>query len=163
MNSFNEKVEGYSEQIEKGIIVDAYRGLMKFMKDLRTHFMKKYPNLNVSGNLYQGYMDMTYFSVVPPLLKDRKLKIAIVFIHKTTSFEVWLSGVNRKVQKQYWKEFLESGWDRYMVVPAIEEEDSIIQNVLVKKPDFDDLDGLTTIIDEGVMEFIDDIVEFLSV
>jgi len=161
MVNINNKIEEYRFQVEKGTIVDAYRGIMKFMKDLQNHFMNNYPDINVSTNLYQGYMDMSYFSVAHPILKDRSLKIAIVFLHETTSFEVWLSGVNRKVQKDYWKKFLESGWDRYMVVPVIENKDAIIQNVIVKDPDFEDLEGLTTLIDEGVMEFMDDIVEFL--
>ncbi len=161
MVAFNNKFEDYRLQVEKGTIVDAYRRIMKFMRDLQAHFMKTYPNINVSTNLYQGYMDMTYFSVAHPILKDRRLKIAIVFIHETTSFEVWLSGVNRKVQKDYWKKFLESGWDRYMVVPVIENKDAIIQNVIVNDPDFEDLEGLIVLIEEGVMEFMDDIVDFL--
>lgn len=162
MVAINNKIEEYRLQVEKGNIVDAYRGIMKFMRNLQTHFMKKYPDLNVSTNLYQGYMDMTYFSVAHPILKDIRLKIAIVFLHESASFEVWLAGVNRKVQKEYWKKFLESGWERYMVVPVMENKDAIIQNVLVKDPDFEDLEGLTTLIEEGVMEFMDDIVEFLS-
>ena len=162
MSSLNAKVSRYRDMIQEGTVVEVYREILDFIMELRTHFARMHPELNVSGSIYQGYMDMTYFALSPAQLKDRKLKIAVVFLHETTSFEVWLSGVNKKVQKDYWKQFLKSGWDRYMVVPAIEGKDSIVQNVIVEDPDFNDLQGLTGLIEEGVMEFMVDIVEFLS-
>ena len=60
------------------------------MMDLRTHFKDRYPKYSVSG-LYQGYLDMTYFAVVPPSFKRRGLKIAIVFNYGAFRFEAWLA------------------------------------------------------------------------
>ena len=70
---------------------------------LRTHFEKKYPDYFISGCVYQGYMDMTYFSFIPKSLKDIKLKPAIVFNHDAFRFEVWLAASNKEVQLKYWK------------------------------------------------------------
>lgn len=56
---------------------------------------------------------MTYFSVIPKSIKERKLKIAIVFLHTAFRFEAWLSGLNRQVQTQYWELFKDSGWNKY--------------------------------------------------
>lgn len=67
------------------------------MMDLRIHFKNRYPNYSISG-LYQGYLDMTYFAIVPPALKQRDLKIAIVFNYDAFRFEAWLAGTNRQVQ-----------------------------------------------------------------
>lgn len=92
---FHEYMQEYRNQLENGHIQKAYRGLMGYIRDLRTHFKNKYPEYSVSG-IYQGYMDMTYFSFSPESLKHRKLKVAIVFIHETFRFEVWLAGSNKK-------------------------------------------------------------------
>ena len=40
MKSFNEYVNEYRKQIEKGDIKEAYKGLMNYIMDLRTHFKK---------------------------------------------------------------------------------------------------------------------------
>jgi len=91
MKSFPEAVNQYRKQLKNGAIQQAYRGVMKYIMGLRTHFTKKYPAYAVSGSIYYGYMDMTYFSVFPKSIIDRKLKIAIVFLHEAFRFEVWLS------------------------------------------------------------------------
>ena len=126
------------------------------------YFKKKYPNYTVSGSIYFGYMDMTYFAVNPPLLKDRKLKIAIVFLHREFRFEVWLGGYNKTVQKKYWDLVREKDWDRYSIPSSIEGIDSVVEYVLVDNPDFRDLDALTTQIEKETMKFIKNVEDFLS-
>jgi hypothetical protein len=106
-------------------------------------------------------MDMTYFSFTSRTLKERKLKAAIVFIHDTFRFEVWLAGVNKSVQDRYWKLFRESGWDKYRVVPSAKGADSIIEHVLVMDPDFSDLDALTKRIEKESLRFIGDVEGFI--
>jgi len=157
---FHEYMQEYRNQLEKGHIQEAYRGLMGYIRDLRTHFKNKYPEYSVSS-IYQGYMDMTYFSFSPESLKHRKLKVAIVFIHETFRFEVWLAGSNKKVQNEYWKLFKEDDWDKYHIPPTIKGIDSIVEHVLVEDPDFSDLDDLTEQIEIGALKFIDDVEDFL--
>jgi hypothetical protein len=107
-------------------------------------------------------MDMTYFSFTPKSIKHRKLKIAIVFIHETCRFEVWLGGYNKQVQTKYWKLFLEKGWNKYRIVSTTKGIDSIIEYVLVENPDFNDLDLLTKQIENGTSKFIKDVENYLS-
>ena len=95
-------------------------------------------------------------------MKDRKLKIAIVFLHEVFRFEAWLSGVNRQVQSQYWELIKESGWNKYKIVPPAKGVDSILESILVSNPDFTDLDALTRRIETTTLEFIRDIESFLS-
>jgi hypothetical protein len=141
----------YRSQLEKGSIQRAYRGLMDFMMGLRTHFQKTYPQYSVPGSLYAGYMDMTYFSIVPEIPKEHGLKIAVVFLHEAFRFEVWLSGYNRPVQEDYWRRIRESGWNKYHLVTEIKGSDSIVEHILVENPDFSDPDALTARIDKGVV------------
>lgn len=162
MESFYEYVNEYREQVQKGAIKKAYRGLMEYIMALRTHFNNKYPDYFISGSIYYGYMDMTYFSFTPKSLQLRKLKTAIVFIHDTFRFEVWLAGNNKQVQSKYWKLIKESGWNKYPIVPTTKGVDSIIECILVDNPDFRDLEPLTKQIEGATVKFIEDVESFLS-
>ena len=162
MESFHENMNEYRKQLEKGAIQEAYKGLMAYVMSLRTHFKNKYPDYFVSGSIYYGYMDMTYFSFFPKSLKDRKLKVAIVFIHEAFRFEVWLAGNNKQVQSKYWKLFKESDWNEYHIVSTTKGVDSIVEYILVEDPDFSDLDTLTEKIERGTLKFIKDVEGFLS-
>jgi len=162
MEKLNEYIQEYKKQLDKGYIKQAYKGLMEYILNLKTHFENKYPGYFVSSNIYYGYMDMTYFSFIPESLKRRKLRIAIVFIHETLTFEVWLTGYNKNIQKQYWELIKASNWGKYHVVPTTRGVDSIIDHILVDNPDFSDLDTLTEQIETGALNFIRDIENFLS-
>jgi hypothetical protein len=162
MVSFHDSIIEYQNQLKKGIIQKAYRSLMEYLGSLRSYFKKKYPDYVVSSTIYFGYMDMTYFAVNPPILKERKLKIAIVFLHEEFRFEVWLGGYNKNVQKEYWDLVRERSWDKYHIPSSIKGIDSIVENIIVENPDFRDLDALTTQIERGTMKFIKDVEDFLS-
>ena len=161
MDSFLESMNEYREQLEKGATQKAYRGLMEYFNALRLHFRKKYPDHSVSGSVYYGYMDMTYFSFFPISLKRRKLKIAVVFLHEAFRFEVWLAAVNKEVQTEYWKLFKESNWNKYHIPSNTKGLDSIVEYILVANPDFSDLDALTKQIEKGTLEFVKDVEDFL--
>ena len=162
MKSFHEYMNEYKKQLKKGDIQEAYKGLMEYFRDLRSHFKNRYPDYFVSSSIYYGYMDMTYFSFFPKSLERRNLKIAIVFVHKIFRFEVWLAGKNKNVQTKYWKLFKESDWNKYHIVSTTKSVDSIIENVLVDNPDFSDLDTLTKQIERGTLKFIQDVERILS-
>ena len=161
MESMPEYIEEYKKQLGKGVIQRAYQGLMKFIMDLRRHFSKNFPDF-APGNIYHGYMDMTYFPIFPKSLKIRKLKIAIVFNYDQFRFEAWFAGYNKQIQQKYWKLFKESDWNKYRMPATTKGFDSIIEYTLVDKPDFKNLDNLTKQIEKGTLNFISDIEYFLS-
>jgi hypothetical protein len=105
---------------------------------------------------------MTYFAIVPPSLKHRNLKIAIVFNYEGFRFEAWLSGTNRQVQRKYWELFRDSGWTEYRVVTPAKGVDSIIECNLAENFDFGDLDCLTAGIEENTVKFINNVEKFFS-
>jgi hypothetical protein len=161
MESMPEYIKEYKKQLGKGVIQRAYQGLMKYIMDLRTHFSKNFPDF-APGNIYHGYMDMTYFPISPKSLKSRKLKIAVVFNYDQFRFEVWLAGYNKQIQQKYRILFQESDCNKYRIPSAIKGVDSIAEYTLAENPDFDDLDGLTKQIEKGTLNFISDIEDFLS-
>lgn len=162
MEALHEYLQEYRKQLEQGAIQKAYKGLMDYIMALRTHFKTAYPEYVVSGNIYYGYMDMTYFAVVPPSLKQRQLKIAIVFLHEAFRFEVWLSGANKQVQAHYWKLFQTSAWTTYPIVATTKGADAIVESIAVDNPDFRDLDALTQQIERATVAFIQDVERFLA-
>ena len=156
MKPFHEYMNEYKKQLKKGDIQVAYKGLMEYIMQLKTHLNNKYPEYHVPGNIYHGYMDMTYFSFFPESLKKRKLKVGIVFVHETFKFEVWLFGINKQVQAKYWKLLKDSGWNKYHLVSTTKGNDSILEHTLTDNPDFNDMDVLTKQIEKGTLKFIKD-------
>src|SRR5512144_929526 len=104
MASMRADTDAFQRELKKGAVQRAYKALLSYMLGLRTHFTKSHADFIVSG-LYQGYMDMTYFALFPPSLKERGLKIAIVFNYDAFRFEAWLAAANRKLQRQCWEQF----------------------------------------------------------
>ena len=162
MESFHDAMMEYKTQMQLEVIPRAYLGLMGYLSALKSTLKTRHPEYHVSGSMYFGYMDMTYFSFFPDSLGSRNLKTGIVFIHETCQFEVWLFGVNKQVQSHYWKLIKDSGWSQYKLVETTKGEDAILTHVLVEEPNFEDLDGLTDQIEQGTLRFVRDVEVFLG-
>lgn len=162
MISFSESMAEYQKILQQGSIQVAYKGLMDYMLALRAFLKNKYPHYSVPGSLYFGYMDMTYFSFTPESFKNQNLKVAIVFLHEAFRFEVWLAGVNKQVQTQYWQKIQHSGWKKYPLVASPQGADAILEHIVAENPDFGNLDALTEQIERGTLQFIADIEAYLS-
>lgn len=162
MKSFQEDMAEFRKQLEKGSIQRAYQGFMEYMLGLKNHFSNKYSDYSTPGSLYTGYMDMTYFSILPKSLRDRDLKIAIVFLYEAFRFEIWLSGKNKQVLAKYWQMINKHKWDKYKIVEPVKGIDFIVEHTLVDNPDFSDLEDLTKQIEKETLKFIKDIESFLT-
>ncbi len=162
METLSESMKEYRCQLEKGSIQQAYRGLMEFMSGLKTRFKETYPDCRVSGSLYSGFMDMTYFSCIPPWLEPRGLKIAVVFLHEQFRFEVWLSGVNRQVQADYWQVIRQSNWEKYRLVENPKTADSILEHIAADEPDFGDQAALSDRIMRETAAFMQEVKAYLA-
>nr|WP_319214677.1 hypothetical protein [uncultured Trichococcus sp.] len=161
MDSINEYIKEYAAQLSKGRIQKAYKGILTFMSELRSYLERRYPDYTV-GSLYFGYMDMTYFAFTPADLKNKKLKIAVVYLHEKGVFEVWLAGNNRKIQAEYIASMSSENIGKYKLSQVIPGVDSIIESILVEKPDFDHPDELKKQIEKKTMAFVKDILSILD-
>ncbi len=159
-NSLNTCIQEYKIQLDKGYIQKAYKGIMAFMSDLRAYLDRNSPDYS-TGAIYSGYMDMTYFAFTPPALKEKQLKIAIVFLHEDCRFEVWLAGSNRKIQADYIELFKAKDLGKYTLTQIKPGVDSIIESVIVERPDFNDFNELRKQIETATMGFIKDIISIL--
>lgn len=157
----NDSIKEYTNQLEKGHIQKAYRAIMTFMSDLKTYLESRNPEYSASA-LYFGYMDMTYFAFTPSDLKNRKLKIAIVYLHEECTFEIWLAGNNRQIQAEYIALLSQKNIGKYSLSKINPGVDSIIASPMVEQPDFDDLTKLKKKIEEKTIKFITDMTGLIK-
>lgn len=104
---------------------------------------------------------MAFFPVVPPALKHRDLKITVVSQYEVFSFEAWLAGSKRQVQREYLELLRDGRWPRYRVVTPAEGVDSIIEFDLAEDFDSGHLDAPTAAIEKKSIRFIHEIERFL--
>ncbi len=161
MQSLNYCINEYKAQLTKGHIQKAYKGIMTFMSALSSYLKNNYTDYTVSG-LYFGYMDMTYFAFTPPKLKNKKLKVAIVYLHEQGRFEIWLGGANRTIQAEYIKLLGQKDLGELKLSKAYPGVDSIIESILEQQPDFDCPNKLISQIESNTNKFINDVICILD-
>jgi len=161
MGLLNSLVQEYTRQLGKGQIQKAYRGIMSFMSGLKLHLSGLYPNFSTSA-LYFGYMDMTYFAFTPTELREKKLKVAIVYLHEEARFDAWLGGINRQIQAAVIDQLSQKNIGGYQLSQVQPGVDSIIETMLVAQPDFDNPDALKQQIETRVIEFVTDMMALLD-
>jgi hypothetical protein len=153
MKTLNQLINDYTCLLKQGEVQVAYRGIIEFVGKLRADYTKNDPNYDVSS-VYQGYMDMTYFSLSTKLLKEKGLKIAVVYLHDKGGFEVWLSARNRDISKSYASLLNSFHSDDMSVFHDDENPDAIMEYTLTSTPDFEDQASLIGLIEQGVEKFV---------
>jgi hypothetical protein len=161
MESMNQQILEYHKQLIKGIIQKAYRRIMAFMTTLQKHLETRHPEYAISG-LYPGYMDMTYFAVTPPEFKAARLKIALVYLHESNTFEVWLAAANRRIQADTIEHLKNKVYAPYTLSTVSPGTDSILAAVIADKPDFDHPEALMQHLTAEVKRFSQDTIRILS-
>ena len=161
MESLDKLLQEYRRQLKKGYIQKAYKVIMAFMSTLKSFLENIHPEYYTSA-LYFGYMDMTYFAFTPPEIKEKKLKIAIVYLHEEGRIEAWLGGNNRGIQAEYIEKLSKRNIGKYKLSEFGPGVDSIIESILVDQPNFDNIEELKDQIEKGTAAFIDDITRLLN-
>jgi hypothetical protein len=153
MKSLNHAMKKYNESLNQGDIQKAYRGIMDTMSQLKTTWDKHYPE-TPSGALYAGFMDMSFVSVKPSVLADLDLRVSIVYMHESHTFEAWLVARNRKIQSAIHDQLKNKELGKYALTELGPGIDSIISVSLNSEPDFDQIEGLIDEIIEKTRNFI---------
>ena len=160
MKSNNQLIKDYTHCLQQGEMHIAYKGIIDFIGKLRADFIKNYSHLYI-GSIYQGYLDMSYFSINTEHLKGKGLKVAIVYLHEKRTFEVWLSARNRKILKRYEGVIKNIIADDANMFHDDNNQDSIIEYKLTSDPNFDNEDLLINIIEQGVEKFMAKMSSFI--
>lgn len=159
MKSNENYIKYYIDEVKKGKIQKGYKEIINSISFIKRTLENNYPDY-INSSLYLGYMDMTYFSLTPKQLKDKKLKIAIVYLHQENRFEIWLSGLNKNIQKKYIENIKNMNISDYKLSNGGPGVDSIIEYILDNNPNFYD-DKLIVVIETKVQKFIDDITRLI--
>lgn len=154
MKTLNQLVTDYTNQLRQGELRIAYKGILDYLGKLRSEFAEKHPCYETGSNIYQGYMDMSYFSLNTERLKEKGLKVAIVYLNEKSAFEIWLSARNREILKKYKTIISCPALKGISVFHDADNEDAVIECTLTPNPDFDDQISLTEEIKSGTEKFI---------
>lgn len=153
--SLDNDLKEYQKQLTNGTLQKAYQGLMNYIATLRNFLIGKYANDLSIGQLYQGYLDFSYFTLTPHSLKNHQLKIVLLYEHKISQFEIWLVGQNKRVQQHYWQQLKQTHYTQYPLLANAKE--GIIRQLLIAKPLFNNPSTLTQKIENSVLTFIKEI------
>lgn len=156
MKDLNYFVDKYKEQLDKGDIQEAYVGLVKYVTRLGTTLSNNLADKYSFGSLFQGYMDYTYFYYSNDFLKKRKLKMGLVLNHTKIQFEIWLLGQTIPIQEKFWTYFKTTKWNKDRTTRP---QYSILETVIVDKPNFNDLEKLSKQIENKLTSITDEIIE----
>lgn len=159
MKNLNKYVSIYQDQLKKGDILVAYNELFKFVMNLRTEFIKTQSDKYSFAGILHGYLDYTYFYYSNDFLKRKKLKFGLVLNHVEMRFEVWLLGSTKPVQQKYWALSRNTKWNKDKTDMPIY---SILESIIVEKPDFDNLDKLTKQMEIKMINASDEILDYLK-
>ncbi|GIU53592.1 DUF7000 family protein [Shewanella sp. KT0246] len=159
MKNLNDIVAVYQNELRKGDIIVAYNQLVKLMMNTRTELVKELGHQFSFATILHGYMDYTYFYYTNDFLKSKKLKLGLVLNHLEMRFEVWLLGNTIPIQKEYWNLLKSTKWNKYKTeMPQY----SIIEAVIIAKPDFNNLALLSHHIHQNMIRVSDEIIELLE-
>jgi len=159
MKNLNDIVAVYHKELRKGDILIAYNQLVKFVMNSRTDLVKKLEHQYSFTKILHGYMDYTYFYYSNDFLKGKKLKLGLVLNHLEMRFEVWLLGNTIPVQKEYWNLLKSTKWNKDKTAMP---QYSIIEAVIIDKPDFNNLELLSLKIHKNVVQVSEEIITCLK-
>lgn len=92
----------YKELLQTTNLRECYQEFIKLFRYIRVALEKSMPEYKFQGNIIENGMDYSYFLFTNKNLKEKGLKMAVVFVHSNFRFEVWLSGYNRNCQSRYY-------------------------------------------------------------
>ncbi len=157
--NLNDYVSIYKAELDKGDIQIAYEKLLKYVMALKVHFQKVQPANYTFANVYLGFMDYTYFYFFNDFLRSKKLRFGIVLNHPKMQFELWLLGQNAKVQDGYWELLKETKWN---MGRTAKPKYSILEVVLIKNPNFNELYTLSDEIETAAQRIIEEMMLYLQ-
>ena len=161
MKTLSQLVADYTVCLQQKDLQLAYKGILEFMAKLRADFIKRYPQYD-AGSMYPGYLDMSYFSLSTQSLKDKGLKLAVVYLHQSGHFEVWLSAKNQAILKKYQPAVARILADTPALFHDPGNQDAVMEFTLTSAPSFDAPAALMSTIEQGVETFVTTITSHLQ-
>ena len=91
-------LEMYRTLLQTTDLQKAYQEFIRLFRFLRNELERQMPDFRFQSSITENAMDYAYFSLTNPALKEKGLKLVVVFDHRNFQLEGWLSGANRTAQ-----------------------------------------------------------------
>lgn len=153
MKFSSEKLDCYKALIQTTNLQESYQEFIQLFRYLRNELKNEFTEYTFSSTIEENQMDFAYFQLTTPELKQKGLKVQIIFVHKEFQFEVWLSGYNRKIQYSYY-ESLKSQNLKYILNHTPTSVDYILKSQLSKQLDISNSMLLLDCLKQEIQELI---------
>lgn len=154
-------INDYEQIIKTTNLQKGYQEFVKFFRSLKTYLEKEMHEFTFTNNIVENNMDYSYFQFTGNELKEKGLKIVIAFVHKNFDYQIWLSGVNRKKQNEYYNK-LKNKQFKYELTTDSNRIDYILRTSIINEFNYEKIEKLFFEIKKGILEFIDNIYSILQ-
>ena len=148
-----DKLNVYKELLATTELQQGYQEFIKLFRYLRRELEKELDGFSFSNNIVENRRDFAYFQLFSDELKAKGLKAQIIFVHKEFQFEVWISGYNRKIQRDYYN-YLKNQNIKYIVNGDPDRVDYIIKSPLPKNTDISNGELLIELLKSEINEIV---------
>lgn len=159
--SLSQSIEDYTRAVSAGGFPRAYRGILAALTAFQTAWKQSHP-ADAAGALYPGYLDMSFVSFAPESLRQKRLKISLVYLHAEGVFNLWLAAGNRAIQAETSAALRGKQIGPYELSVLKPGVDAIIALDLPKPYAFDDPQRLTQSLMRAAEAFAADMVALLG-
>lgn len=133
----SEYLKTYENIIKTTDLLKGYQEFIKLFRYIKIKLEEALPLFSFCGNIVENGMDYSYFFFTDEELKNKGLKIVVVFVHKDFNFEVWLSGYNRKYQTEFYEKLKDQDLE-YDLNHEPTKKDYILRAVVDRTIDYSD-------------------------
>lgn len=141
----------YKELMKTTNIRECYRRVISLIKHTRSRLETDMNTYSFMNRVVENQMDFSYFQLTNNPLKESGIKIQVVFIHESCTFEIWGSGYNRSVQKRLYNNISTLPISFYLCDNP-EKNDYVLRKVLNADFTTDDDETIIAEIKNGIEE-----------
>lgn len=142
------RLKRYQGLLQTTDLIESYQKFIRLFRFLRTELEKELPQCKFQENIVENAMDYSCFQFTTPDFKNKGLKLVIAFVHRTFSFEVWLSGYNRKYQCET-HALLSKREQPYFLATDPAKQDYILRTIMPQPENMADGEALVQVLKKG--------------
>jgi len=143
----------YQKLLQTTDLQKGYQEFVQFFRSLRTFLQKELPEYTFTGNIVENNMDYSYFQFTNEGLKSKGLKIVVAFVHRDFDYQIWLSGLNRQIQRKHY-EYLKDKHHPYALTDNPTKTDYILRAQLIGGCNYNNPEESLKTIKDNVAEFV---------
>ncbi len=148
------KIEVYKELLLTTQLQAGYQEFIKLLRYIRILLENELDSYEFSKSVVENHMEFSYFQLFNKELKEKGLKVQVVFVHKEFQFEVWVSGYNRKIQCAYYNQ-LRDVQSIYLLNDNPMKVNYIFKACLSNELDISNADLLISLLKEEILNIIE--------